>query len=232
MKLLLILGLAAPVCAADLHTYCWGFLNAHPERAELPSARAEEIQAGHMAHMGKMAEAGRLLTAGPLASPGGARGLLVCQCDKVEEAVEWTRGDPAVEQKRLAMEFYRWSSYGVWGEPLASKVKADPGYKVKMVRLPFALLLRTEKMPGGRRPPEPAGKAHLDYSMKLVGEGRLRSFGLFEGAAEKLGVLIYGAMPVEEAWKLAEGDPLVREGWARPVMHVWFVAEEAVPGAR
>lgn len=65
--------------------------------------------------------------------------------------------------------------------------------------------------------------------MKLAAEGKLRSFGAFEGAPDKLGVFVFAAITQEEARKLAEADPLVREGWGRPVMHVWFVADEAVP---
>jgi hypothetical protein len=36
-------------------------------------------------------------------------------------------------------------------------------------------------------------------------------------------------MAVEDAQELAEQDPLVTGGWARPVLHVWYVADEAVP---
>jgi uncharacterized protein YciI len=222
--LFLMLGAALP--AMDVQHYCWGFLNAHEERTEIPATQAQEIQKGHMAHM---AAAGRLLAAGPLATPGGARGLLVYKCDNVAEAVEWTNLDPAVVNKRLRVEMYRWMTPGVWGEPLASKLKADPNYKYAMVRLPFAILMRTEKTADGRLPPDEVGKAHLAYSTKLVEEGKLRSFGPFEGTQDKLGVFVYAAMAVEDARKLAEDDPLVKGGWGLPVMHVWFVADEAVP---
>jgi uncharacterized protein YciI len=222
------LVLVPALSAAELHQYCWGFLNVHGERAEIPQERAMEIQKGHMAHMERMADLGRLLAAGPIATPGGPRGLLVYRCDSAAQAGEWTGHDPAVVNKRLQVEMYRWTSPGIWGEPLASKRKADPNYKIEMVRLPLAILMRTEKT-ATDLPPEPARKAHLAYAMKLVEDGKLRSFGPFEGSPDKLGVFVYAAMPPEEAAKLAEADPLAKDGWAKPVMHVWFVADEAVP---
>lgn len=84
--------------APGLHPYCWGFLNAHPERAEIPDAQAQEIQKGHIAHLNRMASEGNLLAAGPLATPGGARGILVFRCTSAAEP------DPAVLNKRLSIK--------------------------------------------------------------------------------------------------------------------------------
>ncbi len=217
MKLLTLpLMVAATLPAADLHSYCWGFLNAHEERAEIPDAQAQEIQKGHLEHMERMAAAGRLLAAGPLATPGGPRGLLVYKCDSAAQAEEWTKPDPAVVNKRLRVEMYRWTALGVWGEPLATQLKVDPKANYTMVRLPFAILMRTPKTSDGAMPPEAVRKSHFAYAMKLAAEGKLRSFGAFEGAPDKLGVFVFAAITQEEARKLAEA-------------HVWFVADEAVP---
>jgi uncharacterized protein YciI len=225
----LSLVLCTLAAAQEFQHYCWGFLNPHEERTPIPEAQALEIQKGHMAHMERMAAAGRLLAAGPLATPGGPRGLLVYQCESAAQAEEWTKPDPAVINKRLRVEMYRWMNNGIWGEPLATKLKNDPAYKYEMVQLPFAIVMRTGKTANGALPPQEVEKAHLAYSLKLVGDGKLRSFGPFEGSKDKLGVFVYGAMPIEEARKLAEEDPLVQGGWGQPVMHMWFVADEAVP---
>lgn len=231
-QLWLFLMIAATLPAADLRPYCWGFLNTYEGRSEISEARTREIQEGHMAHMTRMADAGRLVAAGPLATPGGARGLLVYKCDSVEQAVEWTDLDPAVVNKRLRVEIYRWNGAGLWGEPLATKLKTDSAYKYEMVRLPFAVIMKTGTTAPGA-PPRELEAAHLAYASELVRQGKLRSFGLFENApdqvAEKLGVFIYAAMDIEEARKLAADDPLVKGGWGTPVMHVWYVADEAVP---
>jgi uncharacterized protein YciI len=201
----LLLTLGTAMQAIELHDYCRGFLNMHEERAEIPDA------------------------AGPVATPGGPRGLLVYRCDSPSQAEEWTDRDPAVVNKRLRVEMHRWTSNGVWGEPLAAKLKSDPNHKYAMVRLPFAILMRTEKTVGETMPPGGVRKAHLAYAMKLVEQGSLRSFGPFESSKDKLAVFVYSAMAMEDAQKLAEQDPLVTGGWARPVLHVWYVADEAVP---
>jgi uncharacterized protein YciI len=98
-----------------------------------------------------------------------------------------------------------------------------------MTRLPIAILMRTDKTQGSALPPPEAAKEHFAYSMGLMKQGKLRAFGPFAGSPDKLGVFIYGAMPVEDARKLAEADPLVTGGWSKAAMHIWFVADEAVP---
>jgi len=228
-RFLLLVLMATVASAVETHKYCWGFLNAHPERTEIPEAKAQEIQKGHMAHLGKMAGDGNLLSAGPLATPGGARGLLVFKCDTSAQAADWAKDDPAVLNKRLEVEVYDWRATGIWGEPLAGKVKADPNYKYQMVQLPFAVLMVTDKAAqAGRIPPE-VGQEHLNYSLELSKQGKLRSFGPFLNGKGKMGIIVYGAMKLEEAKKLAEEDPMVKAGWAKPEVYMWYVADESVP---
>jgi uncharacterized protein YciI len=210
--------------------YCFGYLNAHPDRKEIPDAEAQEIQKAHLQHLGKMAAAGQLLAAGPLATPGGARGLLVFRCDSAEQARQWAEQDPAVVNLRLAVEIYRWQGTGVWGEPLASKVKADPNYKYSMNRLPFVTLVRGAKYTPGTEVPDELVTRHVEYLKSLAKSGKVRSFGPFDKSPDKLGVAIYSEIPIEEANALVANDPMVKEGWGKPVVHVWFVASEAVPG--
>lgn len=229
---LLFVLLTASLPAAELHPYCWGFLNAHPDRADLPQEEAQEIQKGHLAHMDRMAAMGRLLAAGPLATPGGARGLLVYRCESVGQAEEWTRQDPAVVRKRLVVEMYFWNAAGLWGEPLASRRKADPGAKLEMVQLPFAVVEKSPAFRGADRLPEEVRTAHAAYADRLLADGHLRSHGLFTGAADKWGIFVYSAMDMEAAARLAEQDPIVKSGWGRVAMHRWYVADETVPGYR
>ncbi|MCW5962488.1 MAG: hypothetical protein KIT83_00510 [Bryobacterales bacterium] len=229
--LCLLLWMSCCLHAMEFHPYCWGFLNAHPDRAEMPQAEVMEIQKGHLAHMERMSSMGRLMAAGPLATPGGARGLLVYQCESVKQAEEWTALDPAVVNKRLVVEIYRWKATGLWGEPLTTQRKTNPDAKYQMVQLPFAVVERLDARPAGDPIPQALVAEHTAYASELSAQGKLRSFGLFEGAPDKLGIFVYAAMDLEEARKLAEADPLVKSGWGKAVMHVWFVADETVPAA-
>jgi uncharacterized protein YciI len=229
MRFALLAILALPALAVETHRYCWGFLNAHPERGEMPEARIQEIQKGHIAHLNRLASEGHLLAAGPLATPGGARGIVVFRCQSAAEAAARAETDPAVVNKRLAIEMYNWRATGVWGEPLASKMKADPGYKYEMVQLPFAALTATRKAEEAGRIPAEALEQHLKYSTTLLEGGRLRSFGLFVNATGKLGILVYASMKPQEASELAAADPLVKDGWAATPVSMWYVATESVP---
>ncbi len=81
----LLLALLA-IATAHAEDYCFGFLNSHPERKEMPAEQTEEIQNGHLAHMNRMGMAGRLLAAGPILTPGGPRGVVIYRCQSLDEA--------------------------------------------------------------------------------------------------------------------------------------------------
>lgn len=228
----LVLILALPAARAEV--YCFGFLNAHPERREIPPAEAEEIQKGHLAHMERMNREGRLLAAGPMATQGGPRGIVLYRCKSIEEADGWTALDPAVVNKRLSAEFYLWRGPDGFGEPLMTMLKSDPKAKYGMVRLPLIVFKKTEKWEGAG--PAEALQEHAGVLRGLREAGKVRAAGPFVDEQGRIGVIpgaiglyVFSAMPLEEAKALAEQDPMVRGGYARVEAHMWFVADEAVP---
>jgi uncharacterized protein YciI len=229
----LLLLVPSLVSAED---YCFGFLHAHPERKEIPQAEAEAIQTAHLAHMEKMGVEGKLLAAGPMATPGGPRGIVLYRCSSIAEATASTALDPAVVNKRLSMEFHRWRAGDGFGEPLMTKLKADPQAKYEMVRLPLIVLRKTEKLSGSA--PPAAGREHFRFQQTLLKEGKLRAAGPFlddQGrpgmAPGILGLFLFSAMSLEDARTIAEGEPMVREGYVKIEPHVWFVADEVIPKA-
>ncbi len=226
--LLPALALPAQSPASGWTHYCFGFLNAHPARTELPQQEAMAIQKGHLEHMGRMAREGKLLSAGPFLTPGGPRGVVIYNCSSVAEAEGYTKPDPAIVNRRLEMEFYRMHAVKGIGEPYASKIKADPDYKYEMVQLPLFILSKTDRFPAGGVPAG-LGEAHFERSMKLMNEGKLRFFGRFDPSREKLGVYVFDKMTLEEARRLMEDDPLVKDGYARAQGLVWMVAGDTVP---
>ncbi len=232
--LLASLALAATIHAED---YCFGFLNSHPERKPIPEAEGEEIQKGHLAHMGRMAAAGHLLAAGPMLTPGGPRGIVLYRCTTTDEAIEWTSHDPAVQNKRLTLEVYRWRGPDAIGEPLASKLKADPNTKYNMVKLPLIVFKKTDKWVGSG--PLPVMKEHAKRISELLQKGTLRMAGPFVDADGKagllpgmLGLLVASAISLDDAKALAEQDPYVRDGYATFDSHLWMVADEAIPARK
>jgi uncharacterized protein YciI len=101
-------ALAAELGADDygMKQYVMAFLKSGPNRDQDPEA-AQEIQAGHMAHIASMAESGKLVLAGPFLDGGDIRGIFVFDAT-MEEAEALTAADPAVQSGRLVMELHSW----------------------------------------------------------------------------------------------------------------------------
>lgn len=221
-----ILSLLA-ILPAQAELYCFGFLNAHPDRKELPATEVEAIQKGHLAHMDRMAAAGHLLAAGPMASAGGPRGIVLYRCQSIAQAEAWTAADPAVVNRRLSTEFYSWRGTDGFGEPLATLRKSNPQAKYQMVKLPLAVFRKTAKWTGDG--PAAVLQAHGAAVRALRQAGKLRASGPFVGSAGSIGLYVLAGMPPDEARALVEQDPMVREGYARVEMMEWYVADETVP---
>lgn len=215
-----------PVWSED---YCFGFLNSHPDRKPIPDAEAEEIQKGHIAHMGRMAKAGHLLAAGPLLTPGGARGIVLYRCRTLDEAASWTSLDPAVQNKRLVVDVHMWRGPDAVGEPLASRLQTEPDPKYNMVRLPLMLVRKTDKWTG--EAPAEAMAAHRQRIAELKSQHKIRMVGpiVKPGPSGLAGICVLPAMSLDEAKALFAHDPLVEGGYARVESYIWMVADEAIP---
>jgi len=106
----------------EMKTYYFVFLNAAPDRPTIDSAKAMEIQAGHMAHMNDIFRQGKLKLAGPFIDGGETRGIWILDVATEEEAKEICSKDPAVINGRLNPVIKQW--YGPAGlkvEPKAEK---------------------------------------------------------------------------------------------------------------
>jgi uncharacterized protein YciI len=87
--------------------YVMAFLKAGPNR-DRDSTEAAELQAAHMANIGRMAEEGKLVLAGPFLDDGELRGIYVFNVKTIEEARALTASDPAIQAGRLVMELKPW----------------------------------------------------------------------------------------------------------------------------
>ncbi|MCB0408727.1 MAG: hypothetical protein KDD29_00810 [Flavobacteriales bacterium] len=87
--------------------YVMAFLKKGPNR-DLDSASAYELQAAHLANIGKMAEAGKLVLAGPFFGNGDLRGIYIFDVTSIEEAKQLTETDPAIQAGSLIMELQEW----------------------------------------------------------------------------------------------------------------------------
>jgi uncharacterized protein YciI len=111
-----------PETEFEMKTYYFVFLNAVPDRPTIDSAKAMEIQSGHMAHMNDIFKQGKLKLAGPFMDGGETRGIWILDVATEEEAKEICSKDPAVINGRLNPVIKQW--YGPAGlkvEPKAQK---------------------------------------------------------------------------------------------------------------
>lgn len=87
--------------------YVMAFLKRGPNR-DLSKEKANELQAAHMANIGRLAEAGKLVLAGPFFGDGDLRGIYIFDVETVEEAEALTNTDPAIKAGSLVMELIPW----------------------------------------------------------------------------------------------------------------------------
>lgn len=90
-----------------MRKYVIAFLKRGPNR-DLPKAKADSLQAAHMANIGRMAEAGKLAIAGPFFDDGDLRGIYIFAVESIQEAEELTQSDPAIQAGSLVMELKEW----------------------------------------------------------------------------------------------------------------------------
>jgi len=88
--------------------YYLGFLVAGPKFSPEDSPERQKIQEGHMANIKRLGDLGKLVVAGPFAEDSKLRGIFVFRVTTMQEALELTNTDPAVQSGRLAIQLYEW----------------------------------------------------------------------------------------------------------------------------
>lgn len=90
-----------------MRSYVMAFLKSGPNRDQTEE-EAQELQAAHMANIGRLADEGTLVLAGPFLDNGDLRGIYIFAVESVEEAEVLTAIDPAIKAGRLIMELHPW----------------------------------------------------------------------------------------------------------------------------
>lgn len=88
--------------------YVMAFLLRGDRVAEYTPEQRKEIQAGHMANIGKMAEMGKLVLAGPFFGNDDLRGIYIFDVQSIDEAKALTETDPAIQAGVLKMDLKEW----------------------------------------------------------------------------------------------------------------------------
>lgn len=88
--------------------YVMALLKKGPNRDALSPQQRTELQAAHMANIGRMAQKKQLVLAGPFLDNGNLRGIYVFNTPSIVTAKQWTQTDPAIKAGSLIMELKPW----------------------------------------------------------------------------------------------------------------------------
>lgn len=106
----------------EMKQYFFVFLNAVPERPQIDSAKAMDIQMGHLANIQKMFDEGKCRLAGPFLDNGDTRGILIMDAASEDEVRELLKNDPAITNGRLTAVIRPWyGPAGLYAEPKTRK---------------------------------------------------------------------------------------------------------------
>ena len=89
-------------------TYYLGLLLRGPKFSPEDSPERQKIQEGHMANIKRLSDMGKLVVAGPFEEDGNLRGIFVFRTATMQEALDLTNTDPAVQAGRLRVELHPW----------------------------------------------------------------------------------------------------------------------------
>ncbi|MGD9978099.1 MAG: YciI family protein [Bacteroidales bacterium] len=94
-------------------------------------ATVDSLFAGHLKNIDRLASLGKLIVAGPLGKNGnGYRGIFILNVTTFEEANELLQTDPAIKEKVLEADLYKW--YGSAALPAYLETHKRAGkYKIQ-----------------------------------------------------------------------------------------------------
>ncbi len=90
--------------------YFVGLIYRGPTWSPEVTQEVQELQAAHLANIGRLMESGEMVLAGPFTDDGDLRGLFFYNLDTLEAAQALVDSDPAVKAGRLRVELHPW-----WG---------------------------------------------------------------------------------------------------------------------
>jgi uncharacterized protein YciI len=184
---------------------------------QLSKQDSDKLQEEHMANIQRLHSEHKLLIAGPFLDDGILRGIFVLQASSLAEAQSWADSDPAIKAGRLQAEVH-----GPWAIPPGHIHETTTPNTLEQ----YSLLLADQ---GDKWDPKAAGfqdlvKSHVAYLTGLMDKNSLAVAGPFLDGGSPKGAFIY-AVPLDQALKLEQDDPLVKAGIFKIDGHPWATAK-------
>jgi uncharacterized protein YciI len=216
---ILALSLVAPVVPATPSTprvknYLMMFAKGEGDAKKFTAAQLNEMQAAHLANLGKNATAKRLLLAGPLQDPKW-RGLCVLTVGDLRQVHACFKTDPFVQNRLLKVVAWRW-----WTPPL--EVNSNPADPNAMGQFSVAWVRKGPRWDGK------AYRARAEAQTQFWGQmGRTVAFvGDIEDKEDRLQFTIFREKDVEKLRRTLKTNPLENDGIIRTEVIPWFTLKD------
>lgn len=218
---------AAPKADAPYYVV---FLRPAADRKTLTKEEGERIQAAHMANIHQMAQDGVLVSAGPFDDATRTiSGIFIFKVDSLEKAQAIAAKDPTVVEHRNTVDAHAWLGPAGIGDEYNRLHKLDPTTPENMQVHPFCMLYRGTAWEEKQSERDSLIAAHKQYVDRLRADGKLSAAGAIKPPDELVGLVIFKAIPFEEAQKQMEDDPAVKAGLLRVEYHHWWSSDHVLP---
>lgn len=226
----LMLHAQAPAAAKEDAPYYVVFLRPAADRKTLTKEEGERIQAAHMANIHQMAQDGVLVSAGPFDDATRTiSGVFIFKVDSLEKAQAIAEKDPTVVEHRNTVDAHAWLGPAGIGDEYTRLHKLDPKTPENMQVHPFCMLYRGAAWEEKQSERDALIAAHRQYVEGLKKDGKLSAAGAVKPPDELTGLVIFKAIPFEEAQKQMEDDPAVKAGVLRVEYHHWWSSDHVLP---
>ena len=183
-----------------------------------------------MANIRKMAADGVLWAAGPFEdTPTTISGIFVFKTTSLQSAQAIAAQDPTVVEYRNAVDVHAWQGPPDIGVEYFRLHKLDPNTPENMQMHPLCMLYRGQAWEEKQSARDSLLAAHERYIHQLRKQGKLGAAGGIDAPDDLLGLVIFRAIPMEEAEQLLDGDPAVQAGVLRVEYHHWWSADHVLP---
>ncbi len=218
--------LAALTLQAQSAPYFVVFLRPDPTRKALSASASRRVQSEHTSNLRQLEQDGDLAADGPFDdNPTTISGIFILKVDSLHEARQIAVHDPMVLKRRNTVDVYEWNGPPGIGDEYVRIHNQNPDAPDNQKLHPLGMLYRGSAW----APRDPVLAAHDRYIEQLRKEGKLGAAGDVKTPDELTGLVIFKAIPLEEAQLLMSQDPAVRARVLRVEWHRWLAADHVLP---
>jgi len=95
----------------NLERFFVQFLKRGPNYATEMTPELATLHQAHLDHLWHLHEQGKIVAMGPVLDDGDIRGISIYRADSVEEVMELSSADPAVQAGRFVLEVHPWMTH-------------------------------------------------------------------------------------------------------------------------